>query len=361
MAIFNPGDLVTFPLRDGKYGVAQLVHIDDLALNDLYHFTIRDAVVDGDDLEAIDEFGRQFEREHDPAPVESAPLLIEHVGLTRHGLDASDLAFVAWRELDEDDLVGYRAWLKLRYEDALRRGTIRERIDDNVEEQESELDEVDAELDEESDSSREQPEGAAPATEPAGETEEAAAASSGDAADDDVITAMTLGVYDVALGDALVRQRSVFEREAYSDSALGRFIIGLADDTARIVETIERLLDGDFSAGDELMEYGDVGMRALGEALARVTDPQTAEDVLQVLVNSGESVAYERVAAFMATHGLDPADALYASAVRAYCYAVMLTAGEPESLRQRLAMLENVRSPELAEDVRAAREALATE
>jgi hypothetical protein len=356
MPNLNPGDLVTFPLRGDKYGVALLVHVDDLALNDLYHFVVCDAVIDGTAVEGFDELGMPLEREHDAADVESAPPLIDHIGLTRHGLDTSDIVVVGSREVGEEDLRGYHQWLHLRYEDAVRRGIMRERVDDHVDEEYAE--ESDGlEENEESDEVEERSEAEDSET----EVSETEVSETETEVDVDAPPATSLGVHDVPIGLALLRHRPVFEREAYRASKLGSYVMGLADDTAAIDAIIERLLGGDFGAGDELIDYGDEGMRRLGERLAADADPQTADDILQVLVNSGENAGYERVARFMDEHGTDPADPLYASAVRAFCYAVMITAGEPEVLKERLAMLESINDPELADDVRSAREALAGE
>jgi hypothetical protein len=351
MPNLTPGDLVTFPLRGDKYGVAHLIHIDDLALNDLYHFALCDAVVEGSEGEGYDELGDPIPREHDVAAVETAPTLVEHIGLTRHGLELSDLSVVSVRDVSDEDLRGYHVWLQMRYEDAVKRGIMRERIDDNVDEEF-----IDEEASEEDAGERIENDEVSEAS-----TEEAAAeeaTTSLEVATDD---AMSFGVHDVALGLAVVRHRSVFEREKYRGSTLGRFILGLADDTGAIDEIIARLLDGDFGAGDELIDYGDVGMERLGERLGDVTDPQVADDALQVLVNSGETGAYERVGAYMEEHGVQPDDPLYGSAVRAFCYAVMLTSGEPEALKTRLPLLEAVKDPDLADDLRSAREALAGE
>jgi hypothetical protein len=173
--------------------------------------------------------------------------------------------------------------------------------------------------------------------------------------------AVTFGIFDTALGDVLMKKRDEFQRDAFRDAAISRFILGLGEDTVAIDVIVARLFEGDFAAGEELIDFGEAGMRRLGERLDANVDPQTAEDALQVLVNSGEAVAYEHVGRFMAEHGSDPADPLYGAAVRTYCYAVMLTAGEPEPLKERLPLLESVSDPELAADVRSAREALAGE
>jgi hypothetical protein len=352
MPNLTPGDLVTYPLRGSSYGVALVVHVDDLALNDLYHFAICDAVIGGAEG-GEDEFGSPLPRQHDVAEAMAAPILIEHVALTRHGLEASDLQAVGEREVDEEELEGYRAWLHLRYQDAVRRGVMRERIDDNPDEyDDEEAEELTGDGEEgEVDSSEEER-----SDELGSETE---LSDSPDA--EPAVTAATLGVHDVALGIALIRQRAILEREAYRDSALGRYIKQLGDDGGAIEAIIARLLGGDFGAGDELIDYGTRGMELLADHLDDGLSPELADDVLQVLVNSGETIAYERVGAFMSAHGADPSDPLYGSAVRAYCYAVMLTAGEPEALRERLAMLESVRDPELLDDVRSAREAIAAE
>lgn len=360
MLNLTPGDLVTFPLRGASYGVALVVHVDDLALNDLYHFAICDAVVDGSDG-GEDQYGSPLPRVHDTDEVSTAPVLIEHIALTRHGLEASDLVVVTDREVTEDDLEGYRAWLHLRYQDAVRRGVMRERIDDNPDDEE-----FDEELEEGSGEELDEVSGEELAEEREGESTDAAEEEP--KRDEEIATdaeppiaSTTLGVHDVALGVALIRQRAIFERPIFSGSSLARYIMQLGDDGGAIKEIIARLLDGDFGAGDELIDYGEAGMRMLGSHLRPGVAPELADDILQVLVNSGETVAYERVGSFMETHGTDRDDPLYASAVRAYCYAVMLTAGEPEALKTRLGLLESVKDAELLDDVRSAREALADE
>ena len=368
MPTLNPGDLVTFPLRGGKYGVAHVVHVDDLAINDLYHFVICDAVIDGADG-GFNAFGEPAPREHDPAELEAARPLVEHIGLTRGGIDASGLSVVGFREVEESALDGYRSWLHARYEDAVRRGVMRDRVDDNPEDAEDFDDEevADEELEGE-EIEGEDVDNAGDGDEMSdhedGPTEDAAdAGEDGEGSGEETVvaTATTLGVYDNALGDVLVRLRSVFEREAYSESELARHIIGMGSDSGAIDAIIARLLDGDFAAGYELLDYGEAGMRALGERLDGDISPELADDILHVLVNSGESVAYERVARFMSEHGGDRSDPLYGSAVRAYCYAVMLTGAEPEPLKERLTMLESVTDAEFADDIRSAREALAGE
>lgn len=368
MRPITAGDLVTFPLRDGKYGVAQLVHIDNLALHDLYHFVIRDAVVDGLQSGGYDAFGEPLEREHDVEQIESAPLLIEHIGVTRHGLDASDLSVVSSREVDEDELRGYHAWLHLRYHDAVKRGAIRDRIDDNPERAaEDEYEVVDSGEDE-FDAATEDAEvrngeelidggdGVSDSDSSDSETEESI-----DADAEELLGTSTLGIHDIALGDAIMRQRSMFERDEFRDSALARYIIGLGNDRRAIDATVQRLVDGDFAAGEELLDYGPLGMIALGYALRPDITQELAGDILQILVNSGEAVAYEIVGAYMVDHGADSSDPMFAPAVRGFCYAVMLTNGEPDGLKEHLDMLHDIEDPELADDVRSALDAVASQ
>jgi hypothetical protein len=286
--------------------------------------------------------------------------------------------------VEDQELVGYHAWLDRRYQDAVRRGMLRVRAEEG-----DELDHTEPEEAADGDVEAEEAEEAGEA----GEAEETQAAENAagmlsddedtesirDAGDDtpdyelvgeepdDAAQgdsprgALSFGVIDVPLGEALVQFIESLDDEHRRDTELARHLRQLVSggDAELIGELIERLAQGDFGAGQELLDHGRPAVEALAELLQSDPGSELADDILQILGNSGDMLAYEKIAEFFDRHGALPDDPLGIPAVRGFCYVVMITQGDPEPLRSRLAKLDTIEAPELADDLSSARSASA--
>ncbi len=375
MADFKTGDVITFRLRGDQFGVATLIHIEDLALTDNYHLVIHDAVIEGSDG-GTNEFGDQFDREHDPASIDTTATVIDHLGLTRDGLLASEPMLVGEREPVEEEMLGYRVWLasaRRRAEEqglfgrTASRATAAPEMNEDPEEDE----EIEDEAGDEG-AWEDQEDGSADTDSAEAAPEEDAVENDGSGNGDDEIgdgengSEGTLAevevrpwhqrLFDRPIGAALFEMHESFMVEPLLSTRLGAYIAGFYDGSRaeEIGALIDRLVDGDYGAGQELLEYGDAAVMPLRERLDQVSEPETVADILQILADTGSESAYEALAAYFEEHGDPENDPLAVPAVRALAYAVMLTGGTPTALAPHLERLAAIEHPELDDDIASA-------
>jgi hypothetical protein len=346
---FNPGDIITFPLRGDMYGVAKIVHVENLALHDNYHMVVYDQLVEGGE-ESFDEFGHHS-RTHDFNGV-AAPVVIDHIALTEEAFLASAPVKVGEQDVSDEELAGYHIWLQLRYQEAVRHGLMRERSDEDEADDEADQDEyqtVDAEEHDESD-----------------DADEDSAGEESEEASEEPVREITLQrwhhvTYDYPLDKALFEAHDkVPAPEGAEASTLGDYLashFGEGNEEA-INELIARFLSGDYGAGHELLDFGDPAADALAETLSDDVDPELADDILRLCTEMGVDRGYEHVVAFLEKHTDLQNDPLALPAARNYCYAVMLTGGDPAPLRPYLDKIDQWDHPELEDDLRMAREAV---
>jgi hypothetical protein len=348
---FQLGDLITFAMRGGKYGLAQFIHIENLSQYDHYHLAIRDAVLEAGEG-GLDAFGDPYERSHDLSRTEDAPVVVDHVALTYDALIASEPVVVGHEEVDESMLDGYQIFLTFMRADLIKRGLMKyyEESDEEVEDEFSDEELEEGEVDEESeyevvDAEEKEAEAAEE------QTEEAPAESI-------AIKGHTwhMRVFDRPLGDVLFELHEIFEGEEFRSTELGQFINSFFDGSRseEIEELVNRFVDGDYGAGHELLAYGPAAADILSRHLTDSTTPELAEDILRILCDTGSSRAYEIVAEFFAVHYDQLDDSLRLPAIRGFCYAVMLTGGTPEPLHTHLPKLDDLDDPELADDLQMA-------
>src|SRR4051812_38223611 len=121
MSNFQPGDLITFRLRGEQFGLAKILHIENLSQFDHYHIAIKDAVLDAGPG-GFDEQGDPYERTHDLEGAEGALVVVDHLGLTLDAFMASDPLYVGEEPLEDDEMDGYQVYLHLQRESAVKRG-----------------------------------------------------------------------------------------------------------------------------------------------------------------------------------------------------------------------------------------------
>jgi hypothetical protein len=358
MDTFKAGDLITFRLHGESYGLARVVYVEELSLHLLYHLEILDAILTAED-QGADSYGVPYERSHVLDGAEDSPVVIDHLALTREAFAESGPVKVGERVLGDDDpaLDGYHIWLHVRRNEMIRRGELRERPEDEVEE-----DEVEELLDEVYEG-EEFEEGVEEIDETSGDED-------ADPAEDDLLRAVTArawhaGEYHRPLAELLFEPnfREEFSSPELREMKLAGFVNGFFDgnNSEQIDEMVTRFAEGDYGAGHELMAFGSPAADALGELLRGNPDPQLADDALNILCDMGHLRAYEHVALFFTDHEPNEDDLLSLSAARGLCYAVMLTGGTPGPLHEQLGRLDDIAAtfPELAHDVESAREAAA--
>lgn len=378
MEQYLEGTLVTLRFTDDKYLLGKIVQIEPLTLHDILHLVIYDVLLDGGPA-GYDEQGEYRERTHTLPDLTSQPLAIDVIALTSDAFDDSEPQIVGFEEVSEEDLNGYVVWVARRRERAERRGMIRYDNDEEF------VDDVDDDLDDDQNMAAgefvednglhpedvvEQVEGAdVEAGEPAVEID---SDEGGDVIEDEersqVLPPLTITprtwhdtVFDVKISQVLVDLADIFRDDAFSSTNLGNAVIERTTaNPGELDSLIGRLVnDGDYAAGQELIQYGDPAADALNARLQTTTAKQGVEDILQILSEMGSDRAYGHIASFYAERadrlGTDP---IAKSAARAYLYVVMLTGGTPEPLNAHLDLIDGMNDPELAEDVAAARRAI---
>lgn len=362
------GDLIAFQLYGATYGLALIVRTDAMATYDGYHLAILDVAeqVELDDFDPEGSIARHFEQ----SGAFDRPTVIDEVAITSHGLDESGVVRLGKREIADDDMVGYEIWLHATSQLMLRQGLLRDdlstradRIDDAEEYEEGQEYEVvgDEEIAGDADT------GASDAAQggPAEETSGAAADAEGEGAvaGEQIVSVEVRpwhrGWNDRGLGSLLVEWREELAKGDSADSVLARFIGGLfgAGNEGRIASLVQQLADGDHAAGHALTMFGDAAADALAARLDGA-DGQFADDILNIMADIGTMRAYEHIAALFASVADRPEHALFGSAVRGYCYAVLLTGGTPAPLRAQLALLDGIDDPDLQDDIASARDAV---
>ncbi len=359
METFQPGDLITFRLHGDSYGLARVLHVHNFAIGEQYHLEILDAILTAEN-EGADSYGVPYERSHVLDGAENAPVVLDHIALTREAFSESSPAKVGHSPLDDASLEGYRLWLHVKRNEMIKRGQIsddeeledEDEIDDQLDELEEGID--DEELGEDEDGE-----------EPAG-FEDEEAAESDPVLREVVARAWHAGEYHRPLSELLFEPnfREELSSPELEGTTIARYINSFFDqnNTEQINEMVSRFAEGDYSAGHELMPFGAAAADALGALLRGSIREQLAEDVINILCDMGNMRAYEHVARFFGDHEPNAADPLAPVAARGYCYAVMLTGGTPEPLGEYLGRLGDIAAafPELAHDVASARAAVAT-
>lgn len=380
MEKFKAGDLITYRLHGDDFGLAQVLLVQDLALHDYYHLALLDAILEGED-QGVDSYGVSYERRHTLDGAELAPVVIDHMALTVEAFSESDPAKVGERPVKASDLLGYRVWMMNMRESMVRRGLLPpdeegddDDRDDGDEEELDELEEIDEiaeEVDEDDlkvniagDEVLEDDDEGEDDDDDEDEDEDN---DNDDNDDNDDTTEITLelrqwheAIYSEPLHGLLFRIHDEFRRPALQSTKLGAYICSFFDESNMddINEMVRRFVEGDYSAGHELTAFGDVAINALAQHLQEGMEPQLADDILNILCDSGSLPAYEHIATFFAQHE-SADDPLALPAARGYCYAVMLTGGTPPPLREHLARLDDIPFDELEHDITAAKDAVA--
>jgi hypothetical protein len=302
------------------------------------------------------------------------------IALTSDAFNDSDPQIVGFEEVTEEDLNGYVVWVARRHERAERSGMIRYDNDEEIVD-----DGYDDDLDEDENMAAGEfvednglhPDDVIASVENVGlESEDLSAEpdddEGGDVIEDDersqVLPPLTITprtwhdtVFDVNIAQVLVDLADIFRADDFSGTSVGNAVIERTTaNPGELDSLIGRLVnDGDYAAGQELIQYGDPAADALNDRLQTTTAKQGVEDILQILSEMGSDRAYGYIASFYADRadrlGTDP---VAKSAARAYLYVVMLTGGTPEPLNAHLSLIDGMNDPELTEDVAAARRAI---
>jgi hypothetical protein len=370
MAEFNQGDVITFHLRGEKFGVATVAVVEDLALHDNVHLVIHDAVIEG--TPGDDTFFEE-DRHHASEDIDTSVTVVDHIGLTSSALAESDPVKVGSREITEDDLFGYQVWLALMRKAAAEQGLLRSRHDDAAAGDEPDEEEYDEEIVDEGEDDEVIDNADDIVEEGAGEEE--GDGEIGDEYDDEVEDDFDDGseeeisdeeilqeievqpwhrrLFDRPLGAALFEMHEAFAGEALRATKLGSYIASFYDGskTEEIAALVVRLVDGDYSATTELLEFGDPAVGQLSGALEAADSVELVADILQLLGDMGTESAYRTIADYFARHTDLERDPLAIPAARAFAYVVMLTGGSAEALAGGIDRLSAISHPELDVDV----------
>ena len=335
MEEFKNGDIITLRFDEERYIPGKILQIEPLTLHDIVHIRLYDMLVAGGPG-GYDNVGEYRDRVHNlPENITSHTPLFDSIALTSTAFEESDPVVVAFEEVAESELSGYSVWMTRRREAAERRGMIRYDVDDRDEEIEDEV------LDDDEQAGSEQL-----IEEPI--TEEVV---------EEIVVDVRPwhdAVYDVPLQVILRDLGDVLTTEPYDSTAVGQAIMRKREEGESEIGTIVGRLvnDGDYSAGQELLDYGNRAVPALSAALAQTDESQTVEDICQILADMGTDSSYESLARGMEER-IDrlQSDEGARAAARSYLYAVMLTGGTPEPLRSRLGLIERMNHPDLTDDI----------
>jgi len=365
MSAYSVGDVVTFRLHDDQFGLARVIFIESLSQFDRIHLQVMDAVLSAGPG-GFDANGEPTLRTHDMSQAGPAPVVVDHLCVELDAFQASEPMIVDHAEVSPDDLTGYRVWLALQHEHMVRSGIIRDLSRSRVEPDE-EFDDGDSDESAEDESPVEAVEegGDAPMEEDPDAYDDGSRDGMEGESDDDTRTITVRPWHSIVLrepvGDGLVNLHAAFREPDLQHTRLGAYLCGIysSDNVDRINELAEQLLDGDFGAGQELMEFGDAAVEVLASQLPRGhLDAQQTEDVLNILTDIATPSAYDAIAAHVERHAGDLDSEMGHGIARAFCYAVMLTGGSPPSLRRLLGMLDTIDHPDLRADVANARNAV---
>ncbi len=356
MAQYQPGDLITLRLADDRYLLAKLIHIENLALNDNYHLAVYDTILAGGPP-GSDYYDEWHERTHEYPSLEKLPVTVDHLGLTYDAFLDSDPVVLGNEEVSRDELRGFRVHMELMRQEAIRKGILRDPDAEEPSEDDAEYQLVGEDEEYEGDEYSEEEEIIDEESEEEADMEE-------DQEEEELVEVTVhtwhSRIFDVPVAYVFRELSEIFEQPELKATTLGEYVTGdmTSADTEVIEELVEQLCEGDYGAGQELLDYGDPAAAILARKLQEDPEPQVAEDILQILGDMGSNHAYKGIADFFAAHASDLNTPLGLAAVRAYCYAVMLTGGTPEPLRSHLNKLAELDHPELTEDIQNAVAAL---
>ncbi len=335
MDMFKEGDVVSLRYDGQECVVVKIVEIEPLTLHDTLHLVLYDRLLEAGPR-GYDHSGELRERTHEvPDDLTESPHFIDAIAMTSTAFEASEPELLISEEVTDSERTGYAIWVAQRREAAERRGMIRYDIDGEEDEEIYDDEELSAEeIDENEDSARELEE----------EIETVTVE----------IQPWHSRIYDIPMQDVLREHEDILTAGAFGESQLGRSIRERREARkAEIGPLIERLVtEGDYSAGQELLDFGDDAVDALSTALSSVSEVQQIEDICQILADIGTESSYEVIGAETERVFTKlQAEESSRSVIRAFLYAVMLTGGTPAPLKKRLELISGIDHPDLKEDV----------
>ena len=364
--MFNEGDIITLAYDGENYLVAKIILIEKLTLHDLTHLMIYDTFVQAGP-EGYDNQGDYCKRTHELVDISNLGVAIDHIALTASALEESDPMIIGHEDVTKEELKGYAVWVALRRDKAERSGMIRYETEEDLEEEYLDEEEYEEELAEEVEELAEEVDEAldevleSRAIEDEEEYEVEIEGENADLVPEDHVEVKAHTwhdtIFDIPLSQALLELADIFKGEEFNESVLAASVLDhVHGDNEEINALVRRLVDeGDYGAGQELLVFGDEGADALNRELLSAKEPQTVEDILQIMGDMGSERAYGHIADFFESRmGGLPDDPISVAAARAFCYVVMLTGGTPDVLQDRLKLIEQLDYPELREDAESA-------
>ncbi len=340
MENYQEGDVVTLRIDSENFVAAKIVEVEPLTLHDLVHLKIYDKILDG--LPGgYNAAGEYVERLHDiPADLGSSALAIDTLAMTSSAFDESEPQALLFEEVTDADRSGYAVWVAQRRDSAERRGMIRYEVDDDEEWDEDDEEVLDEEVDQSEDGDVEEE----------FETVEV------------IIRPWHSRVYDIPFSSILREHRALLTSDELELKDVGTYLREKVETGKKEIDRLVASLvdDGDYAAGQELLEYGDDVLPGLAARLDVNAELQSIEDICQILADLGSDSSYDRLGAFVeeTVDRLSESDIARAAA-RSFLYSVMLTGGSSPALKERLSLLERMDHPELKEDLESALQAIA--
>lgn len=333
MIQIQQGDIIAYNIRDNKFGIAHVLICEKL-ISTQYHLALLDMVFES-------EFEFDFEGNlvllNQPYnDFSNLKIAVDHLAISEEALQASKIASLGNIEVEDNELDGYRVWLTLKREEAMQQGMYSaEEDDDDDDEDEDEENEDNEKDDDELENSNDK--GIATKT---------------------IIVKPWHGsrVCDVPIGQRLFEWNMHYDDGLESTNLCG-YVLSKANNLDEINEIVDRFVQGDYSAGHELLEYGNTAGMVLGKQLTESTTPELAADILQVLGDMGTDSSYEYIVNFF-VNNYEKNNDLAAAAIRGYAYAVMVTAGDNKVIAEHLDKLFSVSNSECEYDIQSAKEAV---
>jgi|GEM_PF-3883530 len=336
MLEITEGAVLSVPLHGTTCVLAHVLTIDRMPLGDIFHVAILDALIEAGPPGESDR-GDFLPRAHVLAGEEEAPQAIEHLAVEEKALLESEPMIVAWRDVEESELLGYESWLEhLQRAPQYTLPQLSERYGKGY------------------------GFGRSPKVQPL----------ISEGVQPEFVWEAGMPwvghgiIWRIPLGEEFKEKREwcnldlPLPQQFIAELYVAGQHVEVVDRSEEIRMLIEQLAEGDFSATEELALHGDAVITPLQERLLNNPAPQFLEDAMTVLAAIDTESAHRVLGAtFSVLVGKNTL--LARAAERGYLFVLNPSSAASEPLRACRHLLDLITDPQLAGDVAAARAALA--
>jgi hypothetical protein len=330
MIEINECDVISFLIKENKFGIAHVVVTENL-ISTQYHLSIYDIVFDSE--YEIDYEGNIILHNQPYFDFNNSKLIIDHVLITQEALENSLVNVLEKIEPNEEELDGYRIWLTLKREEAFEKGLISNVHGEDFSNNDDELSELNEDVDE--------------------------LDNENESIEDIKSKVVNVELWhtqlcDVPLGQRLFEWNIHYDKDEFKNSVLCGYILSKANNVEEINELVQRFIDGDYSAGHELLDYGNLAGEILGNHLKDNLSIEMSTDILQVLGDLGTDSSYQHITNFF-IENYNKDSKFRIPAIKGFAYAVMITSGDNPIIKPHLGKLFTLdNEEEVSEDIKIA-------